>query len=227
MHARLASCLLLTSIAFLGGCASPATPTSAASNTPGVTTPAAEAPSPTPTPTLTDELTIGIDGITYDHDGVTEDFLFEGASEAEDLLAAVEEITGQPRAGEEIEGPYGGFWGTGYSWDGIRVVVTGENADRVSVAVTAAAIGGVPVVTEDGALSIGSARADAVAAGARDGWDADGDRVADELAIGELEVPGTNSLVNPGEVGTMFVVLRMTGDTVSEIQSPGNDFSDI
>lgn len=188
-------------------------------------TPAAT--TPTPTPTFQNELIVGIEGVTYEHDGVVDEFLFEGAAEAEQLLVAVEELTGQPRTGEEIEGPYGGYWGTSYTWDGVKVIVAGENADRVSVAITAPIIGGVRIVTEDGDLSVGSSREDAVASGARDGWDADSDGIADWLEVGELEVPDTNSLVNPGEVGIMFVLLGMTGDTVTEIQSPGNDFSDI
>ncbi|MFB7892175.1 hypothetical protein ACFC1I_08250 [Microbacterium sp. NPDC056044] len=225
MRVRLIPCLLLTSAVLLSGCASPATPTTAPSGTPDMATPAAT--TPTPTPTFQNELIVGIEGVTYEHDGVVDEFLFEGAAEAEQLLVAVEELTGQPRTGEEIEGPYGGYWGTSYTWDGVKVIVAGENADRVSVAITAPIIGGVRIVTEDGDLSVGSSREDAVASGARDGWDADSDGIADWLEVGELEVPDTNSLVNPGEVGIMFVLLGMTGDTVTEIQSPGNDFSDI
>ncbi|MBW9110031.1 hypothetical protein JNB63_04415 [Microbacterium trichothecenolyticum] len=225
MRARLTPCLLLTSAVLLSGCASPAAPTTAPSGTPDTATPAATTPAPTPTPQ--DELIVGIDGVTYEHDGVADEFLFEGAGEAEDLLVAIEELTGRPRTGEDIEGPYGGYWGTSYTWDGVKVIVAGEHADRVNVAVTAPAIGGVPIVTEDGELSVGSSREDAVAAGARDGWDADSDGIADWLEVGELEVPGTNSLVNPGGVGIMFVLLGLTGDTITEIQSPGNDFSDM
>lgn len=209
----------------LSGCASPADPTTAPSGTAGTAAPATTTPGPTPTPR--DELIVGIEGVTYKHEGVADEFLFEGAGEAEELLSTVEELTGTPRAGETIEGPYGGYWGTSYTWDGLKVIVTGEHADSMSVAITAPTIGGVSIVTEDGDLAVGSTREDAIAAGAREGWDAHSDGIADWFDIGKLEVPGTNSLVNPGEVGIMFVLLGLTGDTVTEIQSPGNDFSDI
>ncbi len=64
-------------------------------------------------------------------------------------------------------------------------------------------------------------------AGAVDGWDEDGDGVADYLSIGVREVSGTSSLVKPGEVGVEYVDLKMTGDIVSRLSTGGNDYSDI
>ncbi|MHC2999881.1 hypothetical protein [Microbacterium sp. HJ5] len=220
MRPRLIPVLVIAAVV-VSGCAS--TPPSIS---PAATTePTPGGPSPEAIPNA--RLVVGIEGVTYEGADEAEEFLFAGAGEGDELLALIEELSGEPRSGEEIEGPYGGLWGTGYEWDEITVTVSGENEDRMSVAVRATEIGGVPVVTADGDLAVGSSREDAVAAGARDGWDADEDGTADYLDLGETEVPGTQSLQNPGDVGIMFVMLGLTGDTISEIQAPANDFSDI
>ena len=75
-------------------------------------------------------------------------------------------------------------------------------------------------------ISVGSSRGEAIAAGARDGFDSDDDGVADELHIGRQEVPGTQSYLTD-DVGILFVNLRLEGDVVSSMSSAGNDFRDI
>ena len=83
-----------------------------------------------------------------------------------------------------------------------------------------------PVLTESG-ITIGSSRADAIAAGAWDEWDEDGNGTSDYLGIGPREVPDTESRSRPGSAGDEFFVLVMDGDSVSQIEFPGNDFGDI
>ena len=157
---------------------------------------------PTPRPTPVDELVVGVDGITYELAGETKEFPF--ADDGEELLALVEELTGgrdRVRRSRPVEGD----WGMRYSWDEISIPVAG---DTTSVSVSAPAIGGVPVVTPEG-LSIGSSRDEVVAAGGRDGWDADQDGVADYMDLGEQEVPDTESLSRPGEIGILFVTVGL------------------
>jgi hypothetical protein len=60
--------------------------------------------------------------------------------------------------------------------------------------------------------------------GARDG---DGDGKSDGLFLETQEVPGTSSLCVDGAVGVEFVDVGFTGDTVTLLLAPGNDFSDI
>ena len=221
MQPRLLPAVVLGFALLLTGCAK----TPAVQPAPS-TTPAAESASPSatpePTPESAGELVVGIDGITYEHDGQTQDYPFE--SDGEYLLALVEELTGEPRQGVPIEGPYGSDWGTGYEWDEMSVIV--HNEENTSVRVSSPTVGEVPITTTEG-LSVGSSRDEVVAAGGRDGWDEDQDGVADYMDLGEQEVPGTQSLARPGEVGILFVLVELDDDTVVEIQSPANDFSDI
>lgn len=216
MSSRVRPALIIAAALLLTGCAPVVAPEAAPSGSA-----AAETSTPTPTPTPVGELVIGIDEVTYEHAGATQEFPF--MDDGEELLALVEELTGQLRQGEEIEGPYGGEWGTAYKWDEISIIVAG---DQTRVSVAAPSVGGVPVVTPEG-LSVGSGRNEVVAAGGRDGWDADEDGVADYMDLGEQQVPDTQSLSRPGEVGILFVTVELDDDVVVEIQAPANDFSDI
>ena len=220
---RRTATLLTSTLLLLAACASAVT--AAPTATP---TPAASVETPTPTPADPGRLVIGIDRISYEQGGDVDEFLFDSAEDAEDLLTLIEDLTGTAAKTEELEDTYGGYWGTGYTWAGLRINVGGgEAADRVSITASSPTLAEVALVTADGGLSVGSTRADAEAAGARDGYDSDGDGVSDWMDLGALEVPDTESLVNPGETGIMFVMLGLTDDAVDRIQSPGNDFSDI
>lgn len=224
MSPRLVACTLaLGAAVLLTACAPPATTgaTSQEESTAATAAPAAGSPTPTPSPSAA--LVVGAEALTYEHDGQSERFVYQDDGEA--LLALVEDLTGEPREGVDIEDPWGNgdVVGAKYEWDEIVVSVLGE---RTSVSVSAAAVGGVPLATEEG-VAVGATR-DAVAdAGGFDVYDEDGDGVADEMAIGAVEVPGTESLANPGEVGVVYAMVRLENDTVFEIQSPGNDFSDV
>ena len=207
--------LVIGAALLLVGCAPAAVPEAGPSASASAESPA------TPTPAPVGELRIGTDGVRFEVGGSTTVFPFDADGEA--LLALVEELTGQPRQGEEIEDPYGGRWGTGYIWDEISISVGDEST---SVRVVAPAIGGVPVMTAEG-LTIGSTHDEVVAAGGREGWDADGDGTADYLDLGATEVSNTESLSRPGELGIVFVTVELADDAVVEIQAPANDFTDV
>lgn len=213
--------LLVAAALVLGGCAS--------ADTRGARTPSAPAPSaqpvttPTPTPTSADAIAIGVAAIEVTVDGQLQTYPF---AEPEPLLAVVEQLTGEPAVGEDVEDPWGNgdVWGTRYVWDEISVSVPNEGT--ASVAVSAPAVGGIPVRTTGG-IGVGASREDVVAAGGWDEWDADADGRADCLGMDAHPVEGTQSLGRPGEVGRQFVLVGLEGDVVTQIQSPSNDFSDI
>lgn len=209
---------LALGVLLVSGCSASA-PT-AAEPSASIEAPAAT-PTPTPTPTPADALVISLDGVR--HDSGSEQTLYaldDGAA----LVSFFDELTGTAATGTEVEGPYGGLWAVRYDWPGLRVFVPEEGP--ASMSITAASVGGLPV-TFDGGLSIGSTREAAVAAGAWDVWDSDGDGVADQLGLGGEEVPGTESLSRPGQVGILYTLLLIDDDAVAEVQLPGNDFSDI
>lgn len=66
-----------------------------------------------------------------------------------------------------------------------------------------------------------------MAAGAQSEWDEDGDGIADYLKIDIREVPGTESLAHPGQTGVQFLRLKVSEDVVTDINSSGDDFSDL
>lgn len=120
-----------------------------------------------------------------------------------------------------VEGAYGSAY-TAYDWASVRVLV----ADTRATVTVSAKAPGVAFITEQG-IALGSTRAEALAAGAVDDWDENGDGTADYLRIGMREVPGTQSLSTPGAVGVEYLTLKITDDTVTSVSSGGNDFSDI
>ena len=207
------------------GCASPSTAESAPPTTPDDESATVETPSPSAT--AQERLVVGIEGVSYERAGDADEFAFVGTGESEEFLTLLADLTGTTPEVEQVDDPYGGDGGTSYTWDELTVMVHGEDEDRMRIAIVAPTVGGVPIVTAEGGLSVGSARSDVVAAGARDDYDADGDGVADYLGLGELEVPGTESLHDPGEVGIQYVLLQLAGDAVTQIQAPADDFSDI
>lgn len=197
----------LTACAPAGGSDGSATPTSSSpSSSPTVS------PSPTPADRIID---ISVDGLAIDGGPVI------GYDDADGAVAALTDAFGSAPTEGPVEGPYGAVY-SGFDWEGTKATV---RETRIDLVVTADAPG-VIFQTPEG-IGIGSTRADAMAAGAVDGWDEDGDGIADYLSIGMREVPGTSSLVNPGQVGVEFIDLKMTGDVVTRLSSGANDFSDI
>jgi hypothetical protein len=121
-----------------------------------------------------------------------------------------------------VEGPYGGTLDmTAMDWPGLTVTVPNDGSTHgASVRVSEPTVAGHPVVTTGG-IGVGSTRAEAITAGATEGFD------ATELRLDTRDAPGTQSLQRPGEVGREYVMLVLDGDAVTQIILPGNDFSDI
>ncbi|KQZ85406.1 hypothetical protein ASD56_03440 [Microbacterium sp. Root166] len=216
MRARHVPASLVGVALLLTGCAPALSPAAAPSQSA-----IAESPTPTPTPAPPGELIIGIEGVTYTNDGEMTEFSY--ADDGEALVVLVEDLTGEEPQAEEID-LYGEPWGTRHTWDEVVVTVTTDGS--ASVSLLAPSVGDVPVETLEG-LSVGSSRAAVIAAGGRDGWDADQDGIADYLDLGELKVADTQSLQRPGEVGIVFVTVQVDDGAVVRIQAPANDFSDI
>lgn len=201
----------------------------APADTAGTPTPTAgdsAAPSPSPSPSAASarSLVLGLDGLAVvEGEARTESFPLDAP---ESLLTFVEELTGEPRSGEDFEDPWGNgeVWGTTYRWDDITIAVWKDGP--ASVTVLATTIGGVPVGTAGGVM-VGATRDAVVAAGGWDEWDEDGDGVADHLGLDEQDVEGTQSLSRPGEVGRQFVSVALEDDVVTALRTPANDFSDL
>lgn len=206
-------CLLMT------GCAQ--TPPEAA--LPSTSTSAAGTPTPSVTPTPAPKLIVSLDGITRVSAG--DESLTVSFHDGAAVVALVAQVTGtQP---EQTEAPSIAGYDLDlalYNWDGLRVTLSPEN--RARIAITAAQVAGVTVETEAG-VSVGSSRAEVIAAQGWNEWDADGDGIYEVMAVGSREVAGTKSLVHPGSVGVEYFMLIMDGDVVGQIQVPGDDFSDL
>jgi hypothetical protein len=167
---------------------------------------------------------VTIDGISFtDDDGTTT----AEYADSDGLLALLEEATGELPEPEPVEGMEGyDVEMQAYVWDGLRVLSDVSGESSASIAVTAPEVAGIPVTTEEG-LQVGSSRADLLDA---DAWaliDEEDPATAAELGLGRQEVPDTQSLTHPGSVGILYVLFLLDGDTVTQIQSPANDFSDI
>lgn len=199
----------------------------APADTVGTPTPTAgdsAAPSPSPSAASARTLVLGVDGLAVvEGEAQTESFPLDAP---ESLLTLVEELTGEPRSGEDFEDPWGNgeVWGTTYTWDDITISVLKDGP--ASVTVLATTIGGVPVSTAGGVM-VGATRDAVIAAGGWDEWDEDGDGVADHLGLDEQDVEGTQSLSRPGEVGRQFVSVALEDDLVTALRTPANDFSDL
>ncbi|WZH35951.1 MAG: hypothetical protein PIR02_14435 [Microbacterium enclense] len=105
-----------------------------------------------------------------------------------------------------------------HDWPGLRLLTPPDGPGWLSV--TATEVNGHPVRTAHG-IGVGSTRADALAAGATEGFS------ADELRLDVRQVAGTSSLQHPGSVGEEFISLVMQGDTVASVLVPANDYSDL
>ncbi|WP_345803134.1 hypothetical protein AAIB33_08670 [Microbacterium sp. AZCO] len=211
---------LITAALLLTGCAAN---TPAASETTTAAPAPTSTPSQTPTPQQAARLVVSIDGLEYVTDGVTDSAPF---TDSDAVLALLSKATGVTPEGEQLDTPDGyDAYFVKYQWDGISAIVDPQGG-YASVAVTSAATGDVELTTAEG-VSVGAPRDAVTAAGGWEVGDMDGDGVTDSFGLGSQEVPGTTSLTHPGEVGIEYVLLQMNGDTVGQIQSPGNDYSDI
>jgi len=216
MHRRRRLAALMVVGFVLTGCAASATETSPS--------PTAHTTSPTPSasasPVASSVVTVTLDGLTDPGGGTGVAF-----EHVDEIVTFVGELAGSAPTVSDVEDPWGNGTsiGTRYEWDDI-VVTTFDGP--ASVWLRSATVGETSFETAGG-IAVGSTRAEAMAAGAWDVYDEDGDGVADQLGIGAREVPGMQSLSNPGSVGVEFLLLGIEDDVVTEIQVPSDDFSDI
>jgi ABC-type amino acid transport substrate-binding protein len=216
MHRRSRLVLASAAAALLGFSLTACTPASApnGSTKPSPTTSPVDSPSATPTPEVR-VVQISVDGVSVDGAPAV------AYRDTDGMIAALTDVFGAAPTEGTVDGPYSVVY-SGFDWDGAKAT-----ADETSVWVEISADApGVTFRTPEG-IGIGSTRAEAMAAGAEDEWDEDGDGIADYLMIGMREVPNTVSLTHPGEVGVEYITLKITDDTVTRLNSGGNDFSDI
>lgn len=211
--------LLVVSAIALAGCAS--TPAPAATGS--ASTPAPSA-SPTATPTVDAHIVVAIDGLSLvDDEGTTTADFADAAS----VLALLEKATGVTPEPTAVENPPGyEMQLVNFDWDGLTLVTDEGGAGLSRIIVKAPTVNGVPIASGNG-FSVGSTREALGGAGAKEVFDADGDGVADEVSLGDREVPGTDSLRNPGQVGVEYLMFSITDDVVTRIFAPADDFSDL
>lgn len=191
------------------------------------TSPTTSQPTPdaSPTPAISvDQLTITLDGIVYSHDDNDQ---LVPLSDGQGLLELFHKLTGVMPAGVDLESPFeGSEWKqTSYEWSGVRVVLS-PDGEASGIRVIAPAVNGVPIQTKEG-ISVGSKRAEVLAAHGWDIYDGNGDGLAEAIGLGSREVPGTQSLSHLGAVGIEYILLVMKDDAVEQILIPANDFSDV
>lgn len=185
-----------------------------------------EASSPSPTPSMTQpHLIVTIDGLEFVDGPDARTALF---SDGVALLALMEDVTGEPGVLTEMQDPPGFETDlVSYEWDGLSVVTDeGGEGGFSRVVVDAAAVGDIPIASQEG-LMIGSTRDEVIGAQGWDVWDEDQDGIADYLGVGEQEVPGTTSLTRPGKTGIQYLMFALADDVVTQINAPADDFSDL
>lgn len=172
--------------------------------------------------TQEEKLVVDVAGVSFTHDGTTETISYDQPAALKDLLT---EVSGSAPAETALETSPGYASGMiRYDYGGI-LLVTGEQGPA-RIHVETAEFHGIPVTTADG-IGVGSARSDVMSAGAREGFDENGDGIADWLNLGSVEVPGTQSLTTPGTTGVQFVLIGLDGDVVQKMIVPSDDFSDL
>lgn len=199
----------------LTGCA--AAPVATPSPTPTATR------TPTPTPIAEEPkesaIVLSLDSLTVvDQEGGTVQTV--PFTDPNGVLALVTEITGTAAPVVQDVSPKGFM---SHQWDGIYVSAYAMNA---FVVVNAAEVGGLPVRTADG-IHVGSTRAEVMALAPFEGYDSDGDGLSDTLGLEQRPGPGNESLHYPGQPGTEFIGVRMTGDAATLLRAPDSDYGDI
>ncbi len=193
-------------------------PTEAASPTPAFTP--SEKPTPTVSPTA-DAAAPASDAVlivSLDSASIAAGSTLEYSLNAVDAWTAA--LGTAPRS-RRSRAPTAAPSSSPLTWPGFTVTVPNDGSTRgATVRVTTPTVSGHPVVTTGG-IGVGSTRAEAVAAGATEGFD------STALRLDTRDVPGTQSLQRPGEVGREYVMLVLDGDAVTQLILPANDYSDI
>jgi hypothetical protein len=168
-----------------------------------------------PTPTA---LVLSLDALTVrDQDGAA----LESAplADPDAAIALVSSLTGVTPEPEDQ-----GKFGMSYEWPEITLNV---NFSATSVRVMSATVAGLPVSTSQG-IHVGSSRSDVIALDPFvEEYDGDGDGLPDLYGLEPVSVPEHESLSHPGNPGTDYITVFMSGDTVVSLGAPGGDYRDI
>ncbi|HWH26575.1 MAG TPA: hypothetical protein VNT53_08030 [Pseudolysinimonas sp.] len=197
----------------LTGCAGPITPRSEVTPTPTSTH---VSPTSAPEPA---ELVLSLDKISLVGDAGTA-IAVAPFSDAKATLALVSDALGSTPV-PEVNPDHGV---TSYDWGDILLSIRDTGSAWVSFTSDEAA--GLALTTVEG-VHVGSTRAEVSALSPyEDSYDWDVDGVSDLFGLQSREVPGKESLSRPGEEGLDFVGVEMTGDVVSRIMSPNNNWEE-
>ncbi len=195
------------------------TPTDTASPTPAFTPSAKPTPTVSPTADAANPASDAVLIVSLDSASIAAGSTLEYSLNAVDAWTAA---LGTAPTQSAVEGPPGyDFQMTVLEWPGLELTVPNDGSTSgARVFVSTPTVAGHPVVTTGG-IGVGSTRAEAVAAGATEGFD------STELRLDTRDAPGTQSLQRPGEVGREFVMLVLNGDSVVSMHLPADDFSDL
>lgn len=226
-RSRTALALPFAVVLAVGLAACTAAPEAAPSTPAAADIAASSSPSASVTPTASASATAGADASVSD---AVVTLSLDGASSADgstltysiDAVDAWTEALGSAPVSSPVEGPYGGTLAyTSLDWSGLKLTVPDDGSTNgARVFVSTPTVAGHPIVTTGG-IGVGSTRAEALAAGAVEGFD------ATELRLDVRDVPGTTSLQRAGETGRQYVMLVLEGDSVAAMHLPADDFSDI
>ncbi|NYF11581.1 hypothetical protein HDC94_002737 [Leifsonia sp. AK011] len=201
-------------VLLLAGCG-PTAPQATPTPTP---TPTISTPSPTPEAPAPAALVLSLDALTLqDQNGAA----LESAplADPDAAITLVSSLTGMTPDPED-----NGKFGMSYEWPEIRLTV---NFSVTSVRVMSATVAGLPVSTSQG-IHVGSSRSDVVALDPFvQQYDGDADGLPDIYGLEPVSVPEHESLSNPGNPGTDYIAVFMSGDTVASLGAPGGDYRDI
>lgn len=193
----------------------PTTTDSASQSPPATPSASATASAAAPTPASAAALTVTLDDVILQGGAAPLPYA-RGAKDAWTAALGSEPI----ESPNEIVNGYD-FQETVWKWPGLQLNVPNDGSENGSlVFVSASTVNGHTIRTTQG-IGVGSTRAEALAAGAVDGFD------STELRLDVRDAPGTTSLQRPGEVGRQFISLILEGDTVVSIHLPADDFSDL
>lgn len=214
MRSRRLLALALAAGVALAGCSTPAGPVESPSPSASETV---AAPDPVPA-----KLVISLDAVTVlNDDGTTA--ATSAFSDGAGVLALLGEYFGStPEGVANTEGyPF-----TSYQWDGIWLTVVDDGP--ASIAVQVSDFADLAIETSDG-IAVGSTRDEVEALDPFVGlpMDSDGDGQPDSLGLEYSMNPDVESLEQPGQPGTDFVLVVFDGDTVSGINAPSSDYGDL
>ncbi|UXW84678.1 hypothetical protein NFX31_10545 [Microbacterium azadirachtae] len=201
------------------------TPPAATSSSPTTSAVPAPTPSSTASPTAAAIATLSL---SLGHlDAADASGAVAGTARLDDGDAVVQLLSrtlGAPVSQEHHTDPWDV---TTTKWDGVIVSVYADSA-KARITFLAAASAGVSLRSAIG-VSVGMTREATIAAGATPTASfTDTSGAVHQILVSEsTQQPGTNSLVTPGDVGSVYVEHESVDGTVTRIAAPGDDFSDL